>query len=479
MAPLAAQRPTLAAVRLPETARELRLEVGPDIRALEQTAYDPESDTTSVTPLDPATQADRRGLATSVVVRDATGSLYRFSGETGTLGGGRQTLTVPLGDSADTALPFATPLDLIAIELGVTLPADVQATDATFTVHALTATGPDGAGEPVAVPLDLAGGWRLTSSVYGEPHEVVEGPVTGGTLVATAGPAGLSVIRGVDRYGRGTVLTFAPAQLGVIAAAPIPAIASTAFLEASSRSVGDTVPLEIAGVRRTIALVGEVGAFPTVEADVPTLVMDLPTLALVRFEGSDAVDPATEWWLTVPEAGRAATVSALEDRPIDSRAVLTVDGRERALATDPVALGIIGALAIGFVAAALFAVVGFIVSAAVSARERVTEFALLRALGLSSGQLSSWLSLENAVLAGVSLVAGSALGLLIAWVVLPFVTVTQAASTPYPPVEVAVPWLTIAILEAVAIVALTTTVVVLAWLLRRTGLASALRMGED
>ncbi len=130
-------------------------------------------------------------------------------------------------------------------------------------------------------------------------------------------------------------------------------------------------------------------------------------------------------------------------------------------------------------AAALFAVVGFIVSAAVSARERVTEFALLRALGLSAGQLSSWLSLENAVLAGVSLVTGSLLGLVIAWVVLPFVTVTQTASTPYPPVSLAVPWLVIGILEVVAIVALTTTVIVLAWLLRRVGLASALRIGED
>ncbi len=74
---------------------------------------------------------------------------------------------------------------------------------------------------------------------------------------------------------------------------------------------------------------------------------------------------------------------------------------------------------------------------------------------------------------------GSLLGLVIAWVVLPFVTVTQTASTPYPPVSLAVPWLVIGILEVVAIVALTTTVIVLAWLLRRVGLASALRIGED
>ena len=125
--------------------------------------------------------------------------------------------------------------------------------------------------------------------------------------------------------------------------------------------------------------------------------------------------------------------------PFGSRAVLSQVDRGNSLATDPIALGIIGALAIGFVAAALFAIVGFIVSAAVSARERIAEFALLRALGLSSGQLSVWLSLENAALAAVSLVTGTALGLLIAWVVLPFITVTQGAATPYPPVIVEVP----------------------------------------
>src|ERR687897_938341 len=97
---------------------------------------------------------------------------------------------------------------------------------------------------------------------------------------------------------------------------------------------------------------------------------------------------------------------------VTRRSAVGLFERSRTLATDPVALGIIGVLSIGVVAAGLFAVVGFIVSAAVSARERVTEFALLRALGLSSGQLSGWLSLENATLAVISLVAGSGLGLL-------------------------------------------------------------------
>jgi ABC-type antimicrobial peptide transport system permease subunit len=155
-----------------------------------------------------------------------------------------------------------------------------------------------------------------------------------------------------------------------------------------------------------------------------------------------------------------------------------VETRER-LSADPLALAMIGALSLGSVVAALFAIIGLAVNAAVSARQRRTEFALLRALGLSPGQLSGWLWLENGSLVFVSLLAGTVLGLVIGWVVLPFVTVTQQAATPFPPVIVEVPWLSIIALEAASIIALALTLVVLTRIMRRSGLGSVLRMGED
>ena len=162
---------------MPESARELRLEVEPDLRALEQTAYDPETDTTSVTPLDPATQADRRGLSSAVVVRDATGSLYRFSGAMGTLGAGRQVLTVPLGDGADAARSFATPLDLVAIELGVTLPADVAATDASGHRPLVDGHGAGWGGRARAGPAGPRG--RLAADLVGLRRAARGGPDPG------------------------------------------------------------------------------------------------------------------------------------------------------------------------------------------------------------------------------------------------------------------------------------------------------------
>jgi len=365
----------------------------------------------------------------------------------------------------------------MGIELLIRIPDRYQVSNATLTVSDL-ASG-DGAASWTPVPLGSSGGWRSTVAYYGRAPNGVEANLAGDTLVAEVGQPGIPALVGEDRFGGGTELRFAPAAIEAVADTPIPIIASDALLEATASTVGDAIGLTIGGVRRDVRIVSSVRAFPATNPRDPVAVMDLATLALVRFEEGGAVEPPDEWWLSVAEGSSDAVAGALAGAPFLSREILTEVGRNRTLATDPVALGIIGALGIGFVAAALFAVVGFVVSASVSARERITEFALLRALGLSSVQLSVWLSLENAVLATISLLVGTGLGLVIAWIVLPFITVTQGAATPYPPVEVDVPWTVIALLVAAGVLALGSTIVALAWALPRIGLASVLRMRED
>jgi FtsX-like permease family len=477
LAPLAAARPTVDAVRLPGEPREIRMTVDPEIRQLERRVFDEAAGTTENEPADIREIAGWHGIAISIVVRDARGMLHRFGGPSVPIDAGAQEVVVPLGGASAGEGSFAYPLDVLAVELFVSLPGPYQTPDATVTLRDLAASGEDGHWRPA--PLQLAGGWRSTVAFYGRPHQPVVSKAGGDELTAVAGKAGLPLLSSVDDLGRATVITFAPSAIGTVGDDPTPIVASQAFLDASASTVGDDLSLTLGGTRRDVRVVGSVRAFPATDPTRPVAIVDLATLGLLRFEASDAVEPADEWWLAVDDGTRTTLSQALADAPFRSRAVFSEVERGQSLATDPIALGIIGALAIGFVAAALFAVVGFIVSAAVSARERIAEFALLRALGLSSGQLSVWLSLENAALAAVSLVTGTVLGLVIAWVVLPFITVTQGAATPYPPVIVEVPWTVIGVLEAVGLLALGATVVALAIILPRIGLAAVLRMSED
>jgi ABC-type antimicrobial peptide transport system permease subunit len=170
---------------------------------------------------------------------------------------------------------------------------------------------------------------------------------------------------------------------------------------------------------------------------------------------------------------------ALRGEPYSAASVVAFDELHGDLLSDPIALGVIGALALGALSAILFAAIGFVVSATVSTRERLGEFALLQAIGLSHRQLSGWLTLENAFLLATGLLVGTGLGLVLAWVVLPFVTLTQEAALAVPPVEVVIPWGIYGLLYLVAAAALVVTVVVIGQLLGRVRVSGVLRSGGE
>jgi ABC-type antimicrobial peptide transport system permease subunit len=68
---------------------------------------------------------------------------------------------------------------------------------------------------------------------------------------------------------------------------------------------------------------------------------------------------------------------------------------------------------------------------------------VLRTLGLRTSQLSGWIGLESALVVVLSLITGTALGLVVAWLVLPYVALGAAGETPVPSVRLTVPWATV------------------------------------
>jgi hypothetical protein len=208
-------------------------------------------------------------------------------------------------------------------------------------------------------------------------------------------------------------------------------------------------------------------------------IVDLPTLQLAQYRTSGQVEEPDEWWLAVQASKVDGVLTALRRGPFLRSTVEASTTRAEELRSDPVAVGIIGALTIGVLAAAVFAAVGFASSSAISARERLSEFALLRAVGLSQRQLSGWLALENALLVMMSAVAGTAIGLAISWAVLPSALLAEDGSQPVPSPIVLVPLQVIGVFEAALIAVLLVLVLVLTIFLRRLGLGAVLRVGEE
>lgn len=405
-----------------------------------------------------------------VVVRDASGHLYSYEQRATAItaaDGSFAPIIVPLRREQP---PSAAPLELAALELGVSrLPADAVATS--IGVTGLSAGASTG-GPWQSLPKD---GWSARVDGLGAvPAALVHG------LVVEADGVARSFLWSGSASGR---VSFTDSEVGAIETgaieAPVPVLVNPAFLEATGTVEGEAISATMDGKSRRLTIAGTVDSFPTTDPTRPLLIIDVATLDLLRLQATGQTREVDEWWLDMAPGSAAPVMAALHAEPFDSQDVVGAEDRARALSTDPVALGIIGALLLGFVATGVFALVALVVSAAVSARQRRTEFALLRALGLSAGQLSRWLWLENGSLVLTSLVGGTAVGLVISWLALPFITVTQQAATPVPSALVQVPWQRILVLDLVVLVALALAVGILAAALRRIGVGSILRLGED
>jgi hypothetical protein len=419
----------------------------------------------------------------SLVLRDADGLLHRFSAGPIPLnpdGPEQVELEIRAPDTLAAAaeglqLQLRGPVSVVEAALQVSIPGAIFADGGTVELTALEWSEEAEGDAWQSVDLASAGGWVTTISPAGQafpntvPHEgnVIEltgdNPLLGsGFTIGQPNQVGY-LASSVDRFGD----------------AELPAVVNRVLLERTSLAVGDELGVRLFGRNRNVRITGAVESFPTSDAEQPLVITDLPTLELMRFAVGRQINLPDEWWLQTQDGRADAVAATFLAAPLTAMSAESLDERVRVLSADPVALGIIGALSVGFVVAALFAVIGLAISAAVSARQRRTEFALLRALGLSGRELSGWLWLENTAVVTVSLAAGTLMGLVIGWVVLPFVTVTQAGDNPFPPVLLEVPWGAILLLELLAIGALAITVVILSRVLRRFGIGSALRMGED
>ncbi|MGH2407364.1 MAG: FtsX-like permease family protein [Candidatus Limnocylindrales bacterium] len=243
-----------------------------------------------------------------------------------------------------------------------------------------------------------------------------------------------------------------------LALAPLPAIVNDRFLAAAGVKVGDTFEMDLHFRKVPALIVGSIAVFPSLDATKPFLLVDAATLDAVRRTLGQATVPPNEWWLSVDDDALAAVSSTLAAPPFEARQIASRAAISRSLASDPVALGLVGALALGSLAAAVFATVGFLVTAVVSAREQLGEFALLRALGLSSRQVLAWFALDHFYLLAVGLLAGVGLGWLIAQLVLPFAILDRSGLPVVPSPVIVVPWELLASVGVVALLLLVVTV---------------------
>jgi putative ABC transport system permease protein len=140
--------------------------------------------------------------------------------------------------------------------------------------------------------------------------------------------------------------------------------------------------------------------------------------------------------------------------------------------------GLFGFLSVGFAAAALLTVLGFLLYAFFSFRRRFVELGVLRAVGLSVSQMTVLLASELAMLILTGAGAGTLFGALASELFIPFLQVGAGAGARVPPFEVIIAWPTIMRIYGLMGLLFFATLVLLAALLMRMRIFQAVKMGE-
>ncbi|MFD1939113.1 FtsX-like permease family protein [Nonomuraea mangrovi] len=259
---------------------------------------------------------------------------------------------------------------------------------------------------------------------------------------------------------------------------PLPVVLTADLAERLRLTTGQVAPVNLDGDNIEVKVAGVVDRMPTTQPDQPSILVDWGTLQGRAFAAAQRLRPATEWWLAARGGDTAAAMKVLASRPQWVATAVDLQALTSRFRDDPLAGGLQGALTLGFLSALVFAVLGFLTSAAVAARDRLAEFAILRALGVGFRQVFALLAIEQTFVIGLSLVAGTVLALVVGALVVPHIVLTGQATAVTPGVVLAVPWPSTVLMLVLVAALLFAIVGGLARVLRGRG-PGGLRTGEE
>lgn len=252
------------------------------------------------------------------------------------------------------------------------------------------------------------------------------------------------------------------------------------FMRDHNLLVGDTILVGAAryGLRAemNMTILGDFNYFPTwyPDADGPLIVGNLDHL-FERMGGQFPYDV-----LVRTEPGTDFDALTRELRQYDINVINYYSARQRIADEQklPQRQGLFGVLSVGFLAAALLTVLGFLLYTLFSFRRRFIELGTLRSIGLSSGQMTLFLAWELAFLILVGIGAGTLLGTSVSNQFIPYLQVGNTAADLTPPYLVGIAWPAITRVYALFGVLFVAALGVLITLLMRMKIFQAIKLGE-
>ncbi len=270
--------------------------------------------------------------------------------------------------------------------------------------------------------------------------------------------------------------------MNVLAGDPANILVNRAFLQANGLQIGDSIRVNVKTnhiiTELPLKIAAEIEMFPTWYPDQgPVVVGNLDHL----FETAGGIFPYYVLLKTEPGSD-PASIETRQLRALDQR-IRPVDWTTaakaiRAAQNAPERQGLIGFLFIGFVSAVVLTVLAFLLHLIFTFQNRAIEMSVLRASGLSTGQLIAALAWEFAALIGFGGITGTGLGLIASKIFIPYLQLNTGAESFYPPFLVQIPWDVISQIYWLFGILFTVSSIFSVILLRRMRIFEAIKLGE-
>ncbi len=244
-------------------------------------------------------------------------------------------------------------------------------------------------------------------------------------------------------------------------------------------SIGATFILPTAdGYSTHFIVAGRVHNIPGVydSPDTSGLLFDYQSYATVYAKDTGGTLPPNYVWLsTRSDATSLASVRGAFPRLQDRRAIIN------STQTDPLHINILNMLGIGVATALLLALVGTLFSAWLNATGRLTNFAVLRALGMAPRHIAAVLLWELGSICIAALALGIGLGYFLTLLIRPTLFITDFIGNinNATPIQLVLPQFQLAIVLGAVVVICIVTLVLMARLVSRPSLGQTLRLNED
>ena len=205
----------------------------------------------------------------------------------------------------------------------------------------------------------------------------------------------------------------------------------------------------------------------------------LVVLNLPYIQANMALEPYEVWIKKAPGATSEQIYKDIENRKLlidrldDSSQQIIIKKN------DPMVQGTNGTLTLGFIVTMAVSTIGFLIYWILSIKQRVLQFGIFRAMGLSVKKIIGMLVCEQVLISGTAILVGIIIGGIASDLFVPLLQMVYSAAQQVPPFRVAAAREDYIRIYAVILMMLTIGLSVLGFIISRIKIHQAIKLGED